>query len=209
MPLGSYAINIGPVQGCSYKNFTFNIGPCVPLAFNLETFTATRNQNTVISGTLSGADELAEIVLEGSINGRDFVPIASLPFNKTSASQDLRYEMENSEYVYFRLLMGANNHHAKYSPVRKVGSLNVKNSYQLAGNPVRDEIKLSAMVSRKENLDIQVINQAGQVLATRQVSLFAGNNTVVIPVQKLAPGLYFVKLSTGNSAPETFRVLKQ
>jgi Secretion system C-terminal sorting domain len=117
--------------------------------------------------------------------------------------------MANSEYVYFRLLMGANNHHAKYSPVRKVSSLHTPNSFQLAGNPVKDEIKITATATKKENLDIQVINQAGQVLVTRQAALIAGNNLVKVPVQHLAPGMYFVKLSNGNSAPQTFRVLKQ
>jgi hypothetical protein len=209
LPLGNYRINIGPVQGCSYKTFDFTLGPCQPLAFNLEAFTATRNQNTVISGTLTGADELAEIILEGSINGRDFVPIASLPFNKTSASQDLRYEMANSEYIYFRLLMGANNHYSKYSPVRKVSAFHSVNSFQLAGNPVRDEIKITATVTKQGTLDLQVINSVGQVLVKRQQEVYSGENQVKIPVQAISPGIYFVKISTGNSAPETFRVLKQ
>ena len=209
LPLGSYSINIGPVQGCSYKNFTFNIGPCVPLAFTLESFTASRTQHTIFDTRISGADELSDIILEGSINGRDFYPITSLGFNSTAAAQDLHYEMENSEYVYFRLLMGANNHRAKYSPVRTVSSLHSVNSYQLAGNPVRDEIKLSANVTKKENLDIQVINTAGQVLVARHQILLTGENLVKVPVQTLAPGIYFIKLSTGNAAPETFRVLKQ
>jgi hypothetical protein len=41
------------------------------------------------------------------------------------------------------------------------------------------------------------------------VALVTGNNLVKLPVQQLAPGIYFIKLSSGNSAPETFRVLKQ
>jgi hypothetical protein len=209
LPLGSYSINIGPVQGCSYKNFNFNIGPCVPLAFTLESFTASRGANTVFNAQLSGGDELAEIFLQGSINGRDFFNITSLPFNSTHAIQYLHYEMENNEFVYFRLLMGSPNHHAKYSPVRKVSLLHSVNSFQLTGNPVRDEIKFTASVTKKENLDIQVINSAGQVLVKQQQVAFTGENLLKIPVQALSPGIYFLNIRTGNSAPQTFRVLKQ
>jgi Lamin Tail Domain/Secretion system C-terminal sorting domain len=209
LPLGSYAINIGPVQGCGYKNFNFAIGPCIPLGFSLESFTAVRGQNTVFNAQLSGGDELSDIILQGSINGRDFYNITSLPFNNTATLQDLHYEMPNNEFVYFRLLMGSPDHHAKYSPVRKVSSLHSTNSFQLAGNPVSDEIKITAAVTKKETLDIQVVNSAGQVLVRRQQVAYNGENLVKIPAQALSKGLYFVKISTGNSAPQTFRVLKQ
>ena len=209
LPLGSYAINIGPVQGCSYKNFNFTIGPCIPLAFTLESFTAIRSQNTVFNAQLSGADELSDIILQGSVNGRDFFNITSLPFNKTATIQDLHYEMANNEFVYFRLLMGTPDHHAKYSEVRKVSSLHSVNSYQLAGNPVSDEIKIMATVTKKETLDIQVVNGAGQVLSRRQQVIYNGENLVKIPAQALSKGIYFVKISSVNTAPQTFRVLKQ
>ncbi len=209
LPLGSYAINIGPVQGCSYKNFTFNIGPCIPLSYSLESFTAVRGQNTIFNAQLSGGDELTDIILQGSVNGQDFYNIASIPFTHTAALQDLHYETANSEHVYFRLLMGAADHRAKYSPVRKVSALRSTNSFQLAGNPVRDEVKITASVTKKESLDIQVINSAGQVLVKRSQVIFNGENLVKVPVQTLSPGLYFVKITAGNSAPQTLRVLKQ
>jgi hypothetical protein len=78
LPFGSYSINIGPVQGCSFKNFNFTIGPCVPLAFTLQSFTASRAQQTIFNAQLSGGDELAEIFLQGSVNGQDFNIITSL-----------------------------------------------------------------------------------------------------------------------------------
>ncbi len=209
LPLGSYAINIGPVQGCSFKNFVFNIGPCLPLAFNLESFTVARTKITSFDATISGADELSEIILEGSVNGKDFYPITSLTFNNTAVNQNIHYEMENSELVYFRLLMGSNDHRAKYSPVRKVSSLQVGHSFQLNGNPVNDEIRITATVSKKEDLDIQIINGAGQVLVSRKQTLMTGDNLVKIPVQQLATGLYFIKLSNGSSASETLKVIKQ
>ena len=209
LPMGQYRINIGPVQGCSYKTFDFTIGPCTVLPFTLESFTAVRGQNTIFDAQLSGGDELTDIILQGSINGRDFFNITSLPFNKTATIQDLHYEMANNEFVYFRLLMGTPDHHAKYSEVRKVSSLHSVNSYQLAGNPVSDEIKIMATVTKKETLDIQVINGAGQVLSKRQQVIYNGENLVKIPAQALSKGIYFVKISSVNAAPQTFRVLKQ
>jgi hypothetical protein len=209
LPLGLYSINIGPVQGCSYKNFLFRIGPCIPLAYSLESFSVTKNQSTRFSAELSGGDQMEEIILEGSTNGIDFIKIASIPFNKTSVLQELQYEMDNGEFSYFRLLMTNSSHHASYSPIRKLNAIQHAVKFQLAGNPVKDEIRISGTNSRKENLDIQVINGAGQVLITRHFSLNSGDNMLKIPVYSLTPGLYFVKLSNGSSSPETFKVLKQ
>ena len=209
LPLGLYSINIGPVQGCSYKSFIFRIGPCIPLAYSLESFTVNRNKTTSITAALSGADELEQIILEASINGTDFVSLASLPFTSTPVSQFIHFDMENSEFKYFRLMMVSHNSHVSYSPVRKLNNLSGMGKYQLSGNPVWDEIRISGSSMRKENAVVQVINTAGQLLITRSVTLDPGENQVNIPVHQLAPGLYFVKLSKGGSAPETFRVIKQ
>ena len=209
LPLGTYSISIGPIQGCSYKNFTFTISPCTVLPFVLESFNATRSQSTVFNAQLSGGDELSDLILQGSINGKDFFNIANLPFTNTSALQELNYDMPNSEFVYFRLLMGTPDHHAIYSQVRKVSSLRSVNSFHLNGNPVKDEIRVSAIVTKKETINIQVVNSAGQVLIKRSQMAYTGENQLKIPVHSLSPGLYFLKLSTGNTAPETLRVLKQ
>jgi hypothetical protein len=64
-------------------------------------------------------------------------------------------------------------------------------------------------MTKTENIDIQLIISADQVLVAVTRSCFTGEHLVKLPVQTLAPGIYFIKLNRGNSAPETFRVLKQ
>jgi hypothetical protein len=93
-------------------------------------------------------------------------------------------------------------------PSANIGEL-YQGIFQQAGNPVPDTIKLNATVTKMENLDIQVINAAGQVLVALHQILLTGENLVKVAVHTLAPGIYCIKLNTGNSAPETFRVLKQ
>ena len=106
-------------------------------------------------------------------------------------------------------MMVSHNHQTTYSPVRKINTLYAVGNYQLSGNPVWDEIRITGSGLKKENAVVQVINTAGQLLITKSVTLDPGENQVNIPVHQLAPGLYFVKLSKGGSAPETFRVIKQ
>jgi hypothetical protein len=209
LPFGLYAINIGPRQGCSYQNFRFAIGPCTTLGYTLHSFELQQLKDIQFKASLSGGDELAELILEGSYNGRDFFKVSNLNFSETEGMQEVSYTLTaESEYTYFRLMLVDRNRKASYSQVRKTSTYAGKTKIQLAGNPVRNQIRLYTTTSKRENVDIQVFNSLGQEMYRQKHTVTAGTNLLELPAEKLQNGLYFLKTSIGLNYVETLRVIK-
>lgn len=209
LPYGLYAINIGPKQGCSYQNFTFAIGPCTTLGFSIRSFTVNKLEDIQMFAEITGGDELDGVFLEGSTNGRDFVKLGNVSYNKVPGMQDVTYNTPIGEYTYFRLVLYNRDNKAMYSPVRKLNTSISNNKLVLAGNPVRSEIRMYSFSSRNQSYDIQVVNSAGQVVAKRKVNVTAGTSLIQIPVSHLAPGIYIIQAQSGDRTQETFKVIKQ
>lgn len=210
LPYGLYAINIGPRQGCSYQNFSFAIGPCTTLGYTLHSFNLEQLQDIQFTASLSGGNELAEIILEGSDNGRDFFKVSNLSFHETEGKQDISYMLNaDTEYSYFRLMLVDRNRKASYSQIRKTNTYTGKTKIKLAGNPVHHKIRLYTTASRRETVEVQVFNSAGQEMNRYKYTVSQGTNLLELPAEKLQSGLYFVKTRVGLNYVETFRVIKQ
>jgi hypothetical protein len=63
-------------------------------------------------------------------------------------------------------------------------------------------------LQKPETLFIQVINQAGQVLSLHSLSLSAGSNTIPVPVQGLASGIYTISIK-GTSFNRQLSLVKE
>jgi hypothetical protein len=210
LPYGYYAISLGPKQGCSYQNFTFAIGPCTTLGYKLHSFSADKfTKDILFSGSVSGADELADIFLEGSYNGKDFFKIDNVGFSATTNMQNINYILGSTPYSYFRLMLVDKDHKASYSAIKKISMVNSAVKVKLAGNPVGDQIRLATSTTRREMVEIQLINSAGQVMQQQKYNISAGTNILEIPIQRLSAGMYFLKTQVGEGYVETFRVIKQ
>ncbi len=210
LPFGLYAINIGPRQGCSYQNFNFAIGPCTTLGYTLHSFNLEQLQDIQFNASLSGGNELAEVILEGSYNGRDFFKIDNLNFIETEGKQDVSYSLNsNTEYSYFRLMLVDRNRKATYSQIRKITVSTGKTRIQLAGNPVQNNIRLYTTTGKRESVEIQIFNVSGQELYRNKYSVMQGTNLLQIPADKLQTGLYFLKARIGMNYVETLRIIKE
>jgi hypothetical protein len=210
LPLGLYAINIGPNQGCSYQNFTFAIGPCLTLGFSIQDFNVQKLNDIRMWATIAGADEAEHVLLEGSLHGRDFYVIDTIPFEPIEGSQDLRYALPAStEYTHFRLMVVNRYNKTIYSPIRKISSAPTANKITLASNPVLNDIRLMVSSTNRKIMEVQVVNAAGQLMYTQKFSLFAGQNQLTVPAANLPRGVYFVRTSMGPEDVESFRILKQ
>ena len=53
--------------------------------------------------------------------------------------------------------------------------------------------------------DLQVLNAAGEVVSAQRVS--SSGNQLVVNVAGIAPGAYSFRVSQGNAAPTTFKVV--
>jgi hypothetical protein len=49
-------------------------------------------------------------------------------------------------------------------------------------------------------LSVQIVNMSGMVVNSQVVKANKGQNTIVLPVQSLAAGIYSVKVATENTS---------
>jgi hypothetical protein len=164
----------------------------------------------LFTASISGADELANIVLEGSTNGRDFFKIDNVNYSETSNTQNLTYTLNgNTPYTYFRLMMVDRDNKASYSAVRRINVIKGPVKMKLAGNPVTTQIRLYASTTRRENVEVQLINAAGQILQRQKFNVSAGTSLLQLPVDRIPAGMYFLRTQIGDNYVESFRVVKQ
>lgn len=210
LPFGLYAINIGPRQGCSYQNFLFAVGPCTTLGAGIRSFTINKLDNLRMLAEIVGGDELREVFLEGSVNGKDFIRISDIPYSYTPGVQELSWNgTPETGYTYFRLAIVNREHKAVYSPVRKLTVKQSGNMLQLAGNPITDRFRLYSTSTRPEQMEVQVFNSSGQQVLNRKQSVGPGTNLVEIPASQLPAGTYILRATLGNLTQESFRVIKR
>lgn len=209
LPFGLYSINIGPRQGCSYQNFTFAIGPCTTLGYSIKSFTVNKFNEFQMFAQIMGGDQISGIMLEGSTDGKTFQKMDNISYSIAPGLQDIKYITASTEYTYFRLALYNKDGKTVYSPIRKLSGAKQQNKLTLAGNPVRDEVRLYSFSTRNENVEIQVYNTAGQVMLSRKFNVSTGTTLLQLPVGNLAPGSYIIKANMGNTGQQTFRVIKQ
>ena len=209
LPFGLYAINIGPRQGCSYQNFVFAVGPCTTLQSGIRSFSIHQLDGLRILAEITGGDNLKNVFLEGSVNGKDFTKITDLSFNYTAGVQEVSWKGPANDMQYFRLVIVNKDHKAMYSPVRKLNNNQTGSKLQLAGNPVFDQFRLYATSIRPETLELHVYNGAGQQVLSRKYQLNPGTNLVELPASQLPAGAYVLRASLGNLSQQRFRVIKR
>jgi hypothetical protein len=209
LPFGQYAINIGPKQGCDYRNFIFVIGPCAPLQIFLKSFTGTVNGNeTRLSAEISGCSDLSSLELEVSTDGIHFEWLSSIPIG-SGDYQKLQYVVSNAPGKYFRLNMINKKRVSKLSPILILSGNQVSQSRQLSPNPFRNNLQFSFQSAIKEKITVEIWNSAGNLALQQQFQAANGINMVSLPTEKLSKGLYIIRVIHGQSGEsEIFKGIK-
>lgn len=71
-------------------------------------------------------------------------------------------------------------------------------SVMIFPTPTRDQLNIKAEMSTNINLQVEVLNQAGQIINIGQTGLSSANSTLSLDVTRLASGIYFVRLSNSE-----------
>jgi PKD repeat protein len=67
-------------------------------------------------------------------------------------------------------------------------------------NPAKESVQLNLNSKIDGALNVQIVNMSGMVVNSQVVSAIKGQNTIVLPVQSLAAGIYSVKVATENTS---------
>lgn len=74
------------------------------------------------------------------------------------------------------------------------------NEFDVYPNPASNDVNVKIAVSNAQTSTIKVLNNLGQVVISKNVSLNAGSNTVSFDTKNLASGIYYVSYDAGNGA---------
>ncbi len=65
-------------------------------------------------------------------------------------------------------------------------------------NPAQNSVNLQIQLRKRTNLQIVIINTAGQVFDSKKISLSSGKSMETLDISALAAGLYFIKIQDEN-----------
>lgn len=211
---GTYRLTLASVKGCYLRTFPFTIAGCsvVTLPLQLLSFQAYRQADELlVDWKIEQAELLAEVSIEGSVNGTNFQAIKTLPVPTGIPSQwinSLRFPVDAS-IRFVRLKM-----------TTRLGEVSWSNTLQLAGNPTtqrdriypnptRGTVHLEGDFTQAGTTEIRVLNQSNQVI--RQVRQFVqtGLNRIQLNLSDLTPGFYLIQWTDpAHQTQKVYRISK-
>ena len=110
--------------------------------------------------------------------------------------------------VYYRLRQKDTNGRFTYSRIVALSIDNSKNIVLFYPNPVINEANLAITVSKKEKVQVTIIDNAGRIIMQQQMNLTNGSNTLSLDVSLLTKGIYFLELK-GETINDQRKFVKQ
>ncbi len=98
---------------------------------------------------------------------------------------------------YFRLKQSDRDGSFTYSPIKSVEVVNDNFEVTAYPNPVKDKLILGVNGDAHQRLNVQVVNQIGQVIFSRTGETF--KEVYEINTAQLSAGLYFITVENGNA----------
>ena len=161
-------------------------------------------RNRIDWNTLS-EDDGDKIVVEKSLNGRDFVTIAMLPARARASAYTVYDEQPTEGRNYYRLKIIDRNGSYKYSNVVSVYVLSQKAFVlELYPNPVRDVATLNIHGAISGRGTVTIMNMMGSVVKTMTLN----RNQVSIDLSDQPAGTYLVKYMDAKHT-EVVKVTRQ
>lgn len=184
---------------------SFNLASFGLLPVKLTNFNARCNkQNVALSWSTEEETTFSHFVIEKSFNGIDFKEAAIVVANDNGAprkeySYNDDLESNNKGVIYYRLKMVDVNKQSQKSAIRviKTGDELTAVNVQAYPNPVVNELRItvpSAWQNKQVTYDLYSLN--GKIV--KHVVSNNANQTEVLSTTHLNPGMYIVKVSSGN-----------
>lgn len=186
---------------------TATMAPGGTLAVKLTSFTVKKEGNdAVLRWTTASETKNDHFEIERSIDGLNFIKMGEVAGNGTTQlTKNYIYPDAlvniSSKILYYRLRIVDIDGKISFSQVaalRLDGSI-ISTGLNVYPNPFISNIKLQVKSSKEEESLIRITGMNGQKIIQRNVTLYPGDNIVIIKdLEKLAPGIYVVELRTGT-----------
>ena len=172
----------------------------VLMPVRLQSFNAQLSGEKVhLKWTTSLENNFSHFVVERSLDGKKFNDVA-IVFSNNGLNPNYQYteDLNSKGIFYYRLKMVDITQKSQSSMIRIIKtvdeSLNV--NVQAYPNPVVNELRVSVPSTWQNKPVTYALYSSDGSLIRRAVN--TGNQTEVIPMSSLNPGIYIVKVSSGN-----------
>jgi trimeric autotransporter adhesin len=157
----------------------------------------------------------ANFVVERSLNGVDFSAIGTVEAKGNNNTTDVfNYSLIDAEasrqpvsVLYYRLKITDNDGSSKYSNIVTLSLKAVNARIVVTPNPVVAQARLDIKAVKAGTVQWTLTDNAGRVVLQNNVQAQQGNNTVYINTDKIAAGIYFVKVK-GAGIDEQVKIVK-
>jgi hypothetical protein len=144
--------------------------------------------------------------IERSVDGNYWTSIGTVSAKGNSAIIS-NYSFNDNQTVtgtiYYRLKEVDTDQKFQYSAVKVVRTATVK-SISMFPNPAQNFVNISFGETNNTEMNVRLMNQAGQVLQERKAN---GNTTVNLSVQQYNPGMYVVVISNAQGFSQTSKLV--
>ena len=178
------------------------------LPVHLLSFTAGRQDNkNVINWTTATEAGNAGFTLERSADGVNFTAIATIASKGQggNSSLPLSYTYNDGKGIadnnYYRLKQTDMSGRESYSSIINVKAAATQFLHLLNvwPSPATSYIHVLLSSPSADKIQLTIVDLSGRVVAQQTQQVAAGDNNVILPVQGLSPGTYFIKAGNSNS----------
>jgi hypothetical protein len=188
--------------------------PMGPLPADLLSFDAmlTKNKEAALTWTVSTESNARGYELQRSKDGGLFEKAGFLAARNQQGQQTYHFIDREPLYgkSYYRLRMVDNDGRSKTSATRAIE--NTQLALQLlsvAPNPVQSSLQVRLYAPGRTKAEIKVINAGGQTVLRKMYDMQEGYYLDQVDAGSLAPGNYFLQVSTAGSKPVLRPFVKQ
>jgi len=174
---------------------TFTTGSVLPIN-GIDINAKRQGGNVLLNWSTQSEHNSAYFEVERSFDGLVFFTIGRVQAaGNSNGQQNYSYLDLNAEnrLIYYRLKMVDIDAAFKISPIRVVPKIAGLQEFLLFPNPATINANLVLNEPAKEELQLRMINQLGQVVLNKQIS--KGSQLIKLDLQTLSPGIYAVSLT--------------
>jgi len=201
----AFGSNAYVLQGTigSFSTFYFGPSSLITLPLNLLTFTGSlqSNNTTLLEWQTANEINTSHFVVERSADGRNFQQIGTVTATGNTATTnkylytDYDVTRQSSTVIYYRLKSVDIDGSYTYSDIVTITLPAVTSKVALFPNPAAHEVNVTITTAIDGKIKWQLIDNTGRILNHNSIVAKKGNNNVIINLNRLSSGTYFLVVS--------------
>jgi GEVED domain/Secretion system C-terminal sorting domain/Fibronectin type III domain len=197
---------VGPSGYGATQTFT-TAGVALPIN-DIEITASRQGANVSVNWSTQSEQNSGWFDIQRSYNGIDFIKIGQVQAAGFSSSvRQYRFTDVNAakSLLFYRLKMADANASYKFSPIIKIAKSGIdEQGFLLYPNPAVNNVSIALNESTKQDLQLKVINQLGQIV--KSTRLIKGTHLILLDISGLPGGIYTVTL-TGREFVQTKKLI--